>query len=108
MEVPLATPVLSRELYVASVENKSQVIPSMMALYANTKLYPLPSIFIGSIIDFKKGFLNPTKYYFAMPTHSGKNSISYSFAVSMLTRRATLVHYFALLMLNILPCCYDT
>lgn len=41
LEAPLAPPVLARELYVASVDEKIQIIPSLMALYANTKSYPL-------------------------------------------------------------------
>eukprot|EP00026_Physarum_polycephalum_P000019 Phypoly_transcript_00019.p1 GENE.Phypoly_transcript_00019~~Phypoly_transcript_00019.p1 ORF type:complete len:3090 (+),score=490.35 Phypoly_transcript_00019:142-9411(+) len=39
---PLAPPVLSRELYVASVSNKVQIIPVLMSLFANTGNYPEP------------------------------------------------------------------
>jgi hypothetical protein len=38
-EAPLVPPVQARELYIASVNDKVQIIPVLMALYANTGWY---------------------------------------------------------------------
>jgi hypothetical protein len=40
---PLAPPVKPRELYVASVDEKIDVIPAIMAIYSNIALYPFLS-----------------------------------------------------------------